>query len=113
MGGHRRSDELDQDNGIGCESTGCVISLDSAGRFRFREPLDFHYESIGNEWVVIGNDYVWLHVGGPSLEEAIDDLEETLGDIYEDYVLCDESELHESGLELRRWFIGNVRVQRM
>ncbi len=45
-----------------------------------------------------------------TIDEAKTDLEETLDDILEDYVLCDESDLHESGIELRRWFIDNSRV---
>ena len=70
----------------------------------------FDVESAGEEWVLLSNCNNRLYAVGRSIKDAKVDLEETLNDFLEDYVLCDESELHESGLELRRWFTDNVEV---
>ena len=59
---------------------------------------------------MMSNSDVILYAVGRTIEEAKADLEETLGDILEDYFLCDESDLHESGIELRRWFKENVKT---
>ena len=80
------------------------------GRFRFRSTLYFDVESADDGWMLLSNPRIGLYATGRTMEEAEADLEETLGDILEDYVLCDESELHGSGVELREWFKENVEV---
>ena len=70
----------------------------------------FDVESADDGWMLLSNPRIGLYATGRTMEEAEADLEETLGDILEDYVLCDESELHGSGIELREWFTENVEV---
>lgn len=91
-------------------SYGRLIIIDTIGRFRFKTDMYFDVESAGEEWVLLSNCNNRLYAVGRSIKDAKVDLEETLNDFLEDYVLCDESELHESGLELRRWFTDNVEV---
>lgn len=91
-------------------SAGHLVFIDRIGRFRFRTEMCFDVETAGDGWVMLSNPDARLYAVGRTVEDAKDDLEETLGDIMDDYVLCDESELHESGIELRRWFMENVEV---
>lgn len=87
----------------------CVY-FGTIGRFRFRTALCFDVEPADDGWMLLSNSDIGLYATGRTMEEAEADLEETLGDILEDYVLCDESELHESGIGLREWFMENVEV---
>lgn len=80
------------------------------GRFRFRSDMCFDVESADDGWILLSNPRIGLYAAGRTMEEAEADLEETLGDILEDYILCDESELHGSGIEPREWFTENVEV---
>ena len=86
------------------------VRIGKIGRFRFRSALCFDVESADDGWMLLSKPRIGLYAAGRTMEEAEADLEETLGDILEDYVLCDESELHESGIGLRRWFLENVEV---
>ena len=87
----------------------CVY-FGTIGRFRFRTALCFDVGPADDGWTLLSNPCVGLYAAGRTMEEAEADLEETLGDILEDYVLCNESELHGSGIELREWFTENVEV---
>ena len=80
------------------------------GRFRFRSDMCFYVEPADDGWMLLSNPRIRLYAAGRTMGEAEADLEETLGDILEDYVLCNESELHGSGIELRKWFLENVEV---
>ena len=86
------------------------VHFGTIGRFRFRSDMCFDVESAGDGWILLSNPRIGLHAAGRTMEEAEADLEETLSDILEDYILCDESELHRSGIELREWFMENVEV---
>ena len=78
------------------------MHFEMIGRFRFRTALCFDVEAAGDGWILLSNPRIGLYAAGRTMEGAKADLEETLGDILEDYVLCDESELHRSGIGLRR-----------
>lgn len=91
-------------------STDYFTTIDAVGRFRFKTNMFFDIESAGDGWLMLSNSNSRLYAIGRTIEEAKADLEETLNDILDDYVLCDESELHESGIELKKWFIENVEV---
>ena len=93
-------------------STDYIAVIDRVGRFRFKSNIYFDIESAGDGWVTLINSDSRLCAVGKDIEEAKADLEETLEDILDDYVLCDKSELHESGIELREWFLKNVEVVR-
>lgn len=86
------------------------LNMARVGNFWFDPNARFNVESLDNGWIMLSNSDVRLYAVGRTIEEAKADLAETLGDIQEDYVLCDESDLHESGIELRRWFMENVRT---
>lgn len=90
------------------QSDDCV-TLDAIGRFGFKTPLDSVREPSENGWTLLSNTED-LYAEGPTFAYAVADPEETLEDIYEDYVCCDESDLHGSGMDLKRWFLGNVTV---
>lgn len=91
-------------------STDYFTTIDAVGRFRFKTNMFFDIESAGDGWLMLSNSNSRLYAIGRTIEEAKADLEETLNDILDDYVLCDESELHESGIDLKKWFIENVEV---
>lgn len=91
-------------------STDHFTTIDLIGRFRFKTDMCFDIESAGDGWLMLSNSDSRLYAIGRTIEEAKADLEKTLNDILDDYVLCDESELHESGIELKKWFIENVEV---
>ena len=89
---------------------GQYVCVGTIGRFRFRSVVCFDVESADDGWMLLSNPRIGLYATGRTMEEAEADLEETLGDILENYVLCDESELHGSGIGLRRWFLENVEI---
>lgn len=93
-------------------STDHIAMIDRVGRFKFKSNIYFDIESAGDGWIMLSNSDSRLCAVGKDIEEAKADLEEKLGDILDDYVLCDESELHESGIEVRKWFLKNVEVIR-
>ena len=91
-------------------STDHIAMIDRVGRFKFKSNIYFDIESAGDGWIMLSNSDSRLCAVRKDIEEAKADLEEKLGDILDDYVLCDESELHDSGIELRKWFLENVEV---
>ena len=95
---------------IQSSSTDYITVIDRVGRFKFKSEMYFDREYAGDGWIMLSNSDSRLYAVGKDIEEAKADLEETLGDILDDYVLCDESELHESGIKLREWFLKNVEV---
>lgn len=95
---------------IQSSSTGYLIVIDKIGHFKFKSDMYFDKEAAGEGWIMLSNSNAKLYAIGRTIEEAKADLEETLNDIHEDYVLCDESELHISGIKLRTWFNENVEV---
>lgn len=82
--------------------------VEKLGKFEMKRPLYFDRENNADGSVYLISNEANLYAFGCNIADAEKDLLEELESAWENYVLCDESELHESGIKYRKWLIGNV-----
>ena len=61
--------------------------------------------------IYLKNEEAELYGLGNTIQEAESDLLSELQYAWESYVLCNESELHESALKYREWLQNNIEME--
>lgn len=82
--------------------------VENLGQFKMKRPLYFDMENNADGSVYLKSDEANLYAIGRDMADAKRDLLEELESAWKEYVLCDESELHESGIKYRKWLIENI-----
>ena len=89
----------------GCGRT--MFTIYTAGRFRIRNGLVMEVTEL-DDGVVLSDSTGGFHSCGRTLGEALVDLGEDMELVWEDYAMADDSELHITGIELKRWALENL-----
>ena len=84
-----------------------MFTIHTAGRFRIRDGLFMEVTEL-DDGVVLSDSTYRFHSAGRTLGEALVDLGEDMELVWGDYAMADDSELHISGLELKRWALENL-----
>lgn len=84
-----------------------MFTIYTAGRFRIRNGLVMEVTEL-DDGVVLSDSTGGFHSCGRTLGEALVDLGEDMELVWEDYAMADDSELHITGIELKRWALENL-----
>lgn len=84
-----------------------TIAISDVGSFRFKKPIVFRIERIGNG-IVLGNEEADLFASGRTLDEALEDLRSEIGMAWKEYVTEDDSDMDRIARGYMRWLLDNV-----
>lgn len=84
-----------------------TIAISDMGSFRFKKPIVFRIERIGNG-IVLGNEEADLFASGRTLDEALEDLRSEIGMTWKEYATEDDSDMDGIARRYRRWLLDNV-----
>lgn len=85
-----------------------TITMNGAGRFRFKEPLTFEVERFDDGEVNLSNDESRMYSNGANMTEACESIAEDLDTVWQMFVLAPDDDFHPSAIRYRGWLKENV-----
>ena len=85
--------------------------VDKLGPFTMKKTLGFDVIRNDDGTIYLKNEEAELYGLRNTIQEAESDLLSELQYAWESYVLCNESELHESALKYREWLQNNIEME--